>query len=127
MFGQVWRWAGSFRKTETKIGVPPHLIATRLRQVLSDVAYWREHQPSLQTKSRSGFITKVVSVHPFPNGNGRHSRLMADLFMQRASWPPFTWGRSSLSEPGEAGARYVHSLRAADEYDIAALLAFAHS
>lgn len=127
MFGRVWRWAGTFRTRETNIGVQPYLIGLRLRETLDYAKYWAEQRTFGTDEIAVRLHHRVVSVHPFPNGNGRHSRLMADLVAQQFGGRPFTWGGSSLSDPGETRALYMQALRSADAHDIAPLLAFARS
>jgi fido (protein-threonine AMPylation protein) len=68
-----------------------------------------------------------VAIHPFPNGNGRHARLMADLLIEKLGGEPFSWGGGSLADVGELRARYVAALQAADGHDIGPLIAFARS
>lgn len=73
------------------------------------------------------FHHRLVSIHPFANGNGRHARLMADLLMENMGEKPLTWGRTNLASAGEARARYIAALQAADRGDLKPLIAFAKS
>ncbi|WP_374566370.1 Fic family protein [Nitrosomonas sp.] len=73
------------------------------------------------------FSHRLVAIHPFPNGNGRVSRLIGDLLAQQLEQEPFTWGRANLVDAGETRARYIEALRAADNHDIRPLLLFARS
>jgi Fic-DOC domain mobile mystery protein B len=127
MLGRVWRWAGSFRTTERNIGVPPHQIRTELRKLLDDVRYWIDNATYEPDEIAVRFHHRLVWIHPFPNGNGRHARMAADLLAVALGRPRFTWGRSSLVEATETRNRYVAALRAADGHEIGPLLAFARS
>ncbi|MEZ5052482.1 MAG: mobile mystery protein B [Chitinophagales bacterium] len=128
MFGDVWSWAGSFRHTEKNIGIAPWLIPTELRKLLDDTKYWLAHGTYTPDEIAVRFKHRLVSIHCFPNGNGRHSRLMADILAEKLlQQQPFTWGASGLSAPGQARTAYLHALRAADKHDHALLLAFARS
>ena len=127
MFGDIWRWAGTFRTRQTNIGVRPHLIPAHLRTALDDVRYWIDHQSYDADEIAVRLHHRMVSVHPFPNGNGRHTRLMADLLVEQLGGQPFTWGRADLGEPSATRARYIASLRQADLHDIRPLLGFARS
>jgi len=127
MFGQVWRWAGGFRTSARNIGVAPFRIATDLRQLIDDTRYQVENHSFPPDALAVRFSHRLVFIHPFPNGNGRHSRLAGDLLAMQLKQPPFTWGRTRLDDPGETRARYVSALRAADQHDYAPLLAFARS
>lgn len=130
MYGDVWKWAGNTRKRETNIGVDWVCVPTELQMLCDDVvaqigdgtnlAY-----PAFELAVR--FHHRLVSVHPYPNGNGRHSRLAADLLADSLGAPPITWGSASLIGAGEVRARYLSALRKADGHDYGDLIAFAHS
>lgn len=91
MYKNVWKWAGNFRKTEKNIGVVAYQIPTALRQLLDDARYWYQHQIYAPDKLALRFKHRLVSIHCFPNGNGRHSRLMADIIIEKIfGLPVFT-------------------------------------
>lgn len=127
MFGKVWRWAGSTRNTERNIGVSPLHIGVELRTLLGDAAYWLDHATYPADEIALRFHHRLVFIHPFPNGNGRHARLAADLLAVNLGRPRFSWGGASLIEPAATRAAYIRALRAADGHDIGPLLAFARS
>lgn len=127
MFGRVWRWAGTFRQTERNVGVDPYRIATDLRQLLDDSRYWIEHGTYPPDEICARFHHRLVAIHPFPNGNGRHARLATDLLLDALGQPRFSWGRTNLVNPGETRQAYVAALRAADGRDIKPLLEFVRS
>lgn len=127
MFGKVWRWAGQYRMTARNIGIDAYRIAGELAQMLGDVRYWIDHGTYEPDEIAVRFHHRLVFIHPFPNGNGRHARLAADLFIVGLGASRFTWGRINLVDPAETRAAYVAGLRAADGHDIAPLLAFARS
>jgi Fic-DOC domain mobile mystery protein B len=98
MFNKVWRWAGVYRHTNKNIGIDHWLIETRLREALDNARYWVEHTSFAPDELAIRFHHALVFIHPFPNGNGRWSRLMADLLLTGLGEPRFTWaGRSLLS------------------------------
>jgi Fic-DOC domain mobile mystery protein B len=127
MFGRVWRWAGEFRLTERNIGVAPHRIGVDLRKLLDDCRYWIEHGTYPPDEIAARFHHRLVWIHPFPNGNGRHARLATDLLLARLGQPRFSWGRVSLVDAGETRLAYVAALRAADGHKIRPLLRFVRS
>jgi Fic-DOC domain mobile mystery protein B len=127
MFGEVWAWAGRFRLTERNIGIDPARIAVELRKLLDDARYWIANETFPPDEIAVRLHHRLVAVHPFPNGNGRTARLLADLLAVRLGREPFTWGRASLTDIGEARRAYIKALRAADDHDIRPLLAFARS
>ncbi|WP_333823940.1 mobile mystery protein B [Pinisolibacter sp.] len=127
MFGDVWRWAGQYRTTARNIGVDAYRIPTEVRQAADDARYWVEHQTFPPDEIAVRFSHRLVAIHPFPNGNGRFSRLVGDLLARQLGRPPFSWGRANLVDAGETRAHYVEALRAADAYDIQPLLLFARS
>jgi len=127
MLGKVWRWAGGFRATERNIGVEAYTIGPELRVMLDDVRYWIANATYEADEIAVRFHHRLVWIHPFPNGNGRHARMAADLLAVSLGRPRFTWGSASLIEPEDTRARYVAALKAADGYDLTQLLAFARS
>lgn len=127
MFGKVWRWAGTFRSTERNIGVDACRIGIELRTLLDDVRYWIEGQTYAPDEIAVRFHHRLVWIHPFANGNGRHARIAADLLAIALGRPRFAWGSASLVEAATTRAQYVAALKAADAHDIAPLLAFARS
>ncbi len=123
MFGHVWKWAGNFRKVETNIGVPWYTIPTELNVLLADVQYWINNQtfPPVETAIRFKF--RLVSIHCFPNGNGRHARLMADLMMQyQFGLPRFSWGAHTT---GDVRNLYLKAIQQAAGGNFAPLIDFA--
>lgn len=128
MFSEVWTWAGEFRRTNKNIGVDKFQIGIELRNLVDDCTYWIEHETHPPEEIALRFSHRLVQIHCFPNGNGRHSRLMADLLASKVlALPIFTWGSGFLSEQGAARSAYLHALRMADAGDVALLLAFARS
>jgi Fic-DOC domain mobile mystery protein B len=127
MFGRVWKWAGTFRQSEKNIGVDAYKIPIELRQLLDDCRYWTVHGTYKPDEIAARFHHRLVLIHSFRNGNGRHARTAADLLLVRLSRPRFTWGRASLVYVSETRETYVAALQAADHHDIAPLLAFVRS
>ncbi|HEX3985624.1 MAG TPA: mobile mystery protein B [Acidobacteriaceae bacterium] len=127
MFDQTWKWAGIYRTTEKNIGIAHVNIREALGALLGDARYWLEHQTFPPDEIAVRFHHRLVSIHPFANGNGRHSRLMADGLVRRLDRPLFTWGRADIMAQGDFRRRYIDALQVADRNDIAPLLAFARS
>ena len=127
MFGDVWRWAGRLRMSERNLGIVFHEIPVALRQLLDDTRAWIEYQTYPPDEIAVRFHHRLVLIHSFPNGNGRHARLMADLLVMRLGGERFSWGSANLQDAGTVRQRYIAALRAADDQDIGPLLAFARS
>lgn len=127
MLGEVWVWAGSTRRTDKNIGVDPVQIHIRLGALLRDARYWAEHGSFPADEIALRLHHGLVAIHPFPNGNGRLARLMADLLVAELGGEPFSWGGGTLRDVGALRAEYIAALRAADGHDFAPLLAFARS
>lgn len=127
MLGDVWRWAGHFRISEKNLGVPHREIPIALRQLLDDVRTWIEYGSYRPDEIAVRFHHRLVQIHPFPNGNGRHARLMADLLVMSMGEDRFSWGSTALQDPGDVRTHYIDALRAADNHDVSSLLTFARS
>jgi Fic-DOC domain mobile mystery protein B len=127
MFGDVWTWAGKYRTSDTNIGVSPELIPGAVRDVVLDTRAWIEYGTFEPDELAVRFHHRLVSVHPFPNGNGRHSRTAADLLIVRLAARRFSWGSGTTASTPDLRAAYMSALRAADEGDVAELVAFARS
>ena len=127
MLGEVWRWAGKFRTSERNLGVAYWEIPAAIHQLLGDAKAWIEYKTYPPDEIAVRFHHRLVQIHPFPNGNGRHSRLVADLLVMRLGRDRFSWGRESLRDAGAVRQRYISALQAADDYDLGPLLAFARA
>ena len=128
MLGIVWKWAGQFRKSETNIGIAWTKIPIELRGLIDDAKFWVEHQTYTSEEIAIRFKHRLVSIHCFPNGNGRHSRIMADLIASHVfGLEKFTWGHSGLVEPSAQRKAYLHALHLADRGDFSQLIQFAKS
>lgn len=127
MFGDVWRWAGTWRRHETNIGVPPNSIPVRVEALLQDAAFWIADTTFDSDELAVRFHHQLVFIHPFSNGNGRHTRLMADLVVEELGGRPFSWGARDLTSATQTRKSYIQALKEADAGDIRPLLAFARS
>jgi Fic-DOC domain mobile mystery protein B len=127
MLREVWRWAGRFRTSDRNLGIPWWEIPIALRLLLDDTRARIGYGTYPPDEIAVRFHHRLVQIHPFPNGNGRHSRLMADLLAMRLGRQRFSWGRESLRDAGTTRQLYIAALRAADNHDLAPLLAFARA
>jgi len=128
MYGDVWEWAGHFRNSDKNIGVEKYQIGIELRKLLDDCKYWIENGAYSPDEAAVRFKHRLVAIHCFSNGNGRHSRLMADIIIEKVfDEQVFTWGSESLSKQSGFRAIYLTALRKADHGEVDELLAFARS
>jgi Fic-DOC domain mobile mystery protein B len=127
MFDQTWKWAGLYRTTEKNIGIAHFQIRESLGALLGDARYWLEYQTFPPDEIAVRFHHRLVSIHPFANGNGRHARLMADVLARRQGNPVFTWGCADIVAQGDFRRIYIDALQAADNNNIGPLIAFARS
>lgn len=127
MLGDVWRWAGKFRTSQRNIGIDYWLVPSELRTLLADAKAWIEYQTFPPDEIAVRLHHRLVFIHPFPNGNGRHARLMADLLAMQLGGLRFSWGSRTLSDISAARRLYIQSLYAADRHNIVPLLAFARA
>jgi Fic-DOC domain mobile mystery protein B len=126
MYADVWAWAGEFRKTNKNIGVDKWQIPSDLKYLLDDAKYWHENNTYPPDEIAVRFKHRIVSIHCFPNGNGRHSRLMADIIIEKIyKQPVFSWGAANLSSEGDTRTAYLKAVKTADKGDYSLMLAFA--
>lgn len=126
MYGSVWKWAGEFRKTDKNIGIDKWQIPTALRALLDDTLYWYVNKTYSPDELTLRFKHRLVSIHCFSNGNGRHSRLMADIIIQKIfKLPVYTWG--STSDQTGSRSAYLKAIKIADNGNIEPLIDFARS
>jgi Fic-DOC domain mobile mystery protein B len=128
MYGRVWAWAGEFRKTNKNLGVDKWQIPSSLKALLDDASYWVVHETYPPDEIAVRFKHRVVSIHCFPNGNGRHSRLMADVIVDKIfRRPVFSWGANNLVKQSETRKNYLKAVKEADKNNFVELLSFARS
>jgi len=128
MYRNVWRWAGEYRKTNKNIGVDKLEIPVALRSLIDDASYWLEHNVYEPEEFAIRFKHRLVSIHCFPNGNGRHSRMIADIIVEKIfQQPVFSWGSRTLSYENESREKYLIAIRVADKGNFDLLLKFARS
>jgi Fic-DOC domain mobile mystery protein B len=128
MFGNVWRWAGTFRNSNKNIGVDKFEIPTQLRQLIDNTKYWVDNKTFSEDEIAIRFSHWLVQIHLFPNGNGRHSRLIADVLINKGfNRAEFTWGSTNLTTAGTTRTSYLTALRNADEGNFADIITFARS
>ena len=127
MFGDVWKWAGTYRNSERNIGVAPFQIPIKLMQLFDDVKFWIENKTYSNREIAVRLHHKLVQIHPFPNGNGRVSRLMADLVLEKLEGSKLYWGNTNLVNVSEIRSSYIAALRKADAGDYADLIEFTRS
>jgi Fic-DOC domain mobile mystery protein B len=127
MFDGTWKWAGEIRTRDKNIGVPHYKIRVCLRELLDDARYWRDNKTYSFEEFAMRFHHRLVQIHIFPNGNGRHARLAVDVIVRRSGKPDFTWGSVNLTNPGEARRNYLDAIHAADDGDYEPLVRFSRS
>ncbi len=124
MFGKTWKWAGQIRKSEKNIGSAPERIREHLKILIDDVKFWLINTTYSKDETCVRFHRRIVGIHLFPNGNGRHARFVTDLLAESLGIQPFTWGSKDLYNPGEARTQYINALKEADKNNYEPLLKF---
>lgn len=127
MFDQTWKWAGQIRQTNKNIGVPKEQVREQLQALCDDVSYQIDHDTYPLDELAVRFHHRLVFIHPFPNGNGRHGRLATDILVSRLGRPLLSWGGGSLDSEGPSRSEYIDALKAADRGDISRLLTYVRS
>jgi Fic-DOC domain mobile mystery protein B len=126
LFGEVWDWAGTFRRSGKNIGVDPVQIGVQLRQLMGDARYWADHGTYSPSEAAVRLHHRLTYIHPFPNGNGRHARIMADAALTHVyKAKPIDWaGGHDIQKMSARRTAYIAALKAADRGDMGPLLAF---
>lgn len=128
MFDDVWAWAGDFRKTDKNLGIDKWQIPMALKALCDDALFWVVSETYPPDEIAIRFKHRIVSIHCFPNGNGRHSRLMGDAIVDKIfKKPMFSWGASNLMQEGDTRRSYLQALKKADNSNYKPLLEFARS
>jgi Fic-DOC domain mobile mystery protein B len=128
MFNKTWEWAGTFRRSNKNIGCDWTMVAVGLNQLLGNAKYWVDEKTFSADELALRFHHALVWIHPFPNGNGRHSRMMADALLKQLGHKAFSWGGGgNLASASEVRARYLNALRAADKKNFTDLMLFVRS
>jgi Fic-DOC domain mobile mystery protein B len=127
MFGKTWRWAGHYRVTGRNIGVEAYRIRVEVVYAIDDAKFWVTNTTFPADEIAVRLSHRLVFIHPFPNGNGRFSRLVGDLMAMQLGRPPFSWGSQNLVDATAMRRAYIQALRAADAHDFSLLIAFARA
>lgn len=128
MYSDVWKWAGEFRKSEKNLGIKWTQIGVELKNLIDDTKYWIENKTYAPKEISIRFKHRIVAIHCFPNGNGRHSRLMADIIMESVFGKEiFSWHKSNMIKADETRINYITALRDADSGNINPLIKFAEN
>ncbi|HCP92212.1 MAG TPA: mobile mystery protein B [Spartobacteria bacterium] len=127
MFDDTWKRAGEIRTRDKNIGVPFYKIRVCLKELLDDARYWRDNRTYSFDEFAMRFHHRLVQIHLFPNGNGRHARLAVDVIARKSGQSDFSWGSVNLAKPGEARAAYLDAIHAADDGDYRPLVTFSRS
>ncbi len=128
MYGDVWKWAGEFRKTDKNIGIKWTQIGIELKNLIDDTKYWLENKSYSPEEIAIRFKHRIVAIHCFSNGNGRHSRMMADIIIESIFGKEiFSWHKSNMVRADETRKEYIKALREADNGNIKPLMKFAEN
>ena len=128
MFKDVWRWAGQFRVSNKNLGVDKHIITIEIKKLLDDCTYWIDKKTFNNEEIAIRLKHRLVYIHPFINGNGRHSRLITDVMMEKVfQESAFRWGSDDMIKGDEIRGQYLAALRKADAGDYQDLIIFAKS
>lgn len=119
MFGDVWEWAGKLRQCELSIGIKAYLISTELKKLVDDIEYWDKNKTFDTTEIATRIHHRAVQIHPFQNGNGRWSRMLANIYLRKKGLMPVRWQEDLLAKENPNRTEYIKALKKADngEYE----------
>lgn len=122
MFGNVWDWAGKFRHIELSIGIKAYQVPTALKDLADDIAFWDKNRTFTIYESATRIHHRAVQIHPFKNGNGRWSRMLANIYLRQNGYMPVKWQEELLSKENPKRNEYIKALKAADNGDYSTLI-----
>jgi Fic-DOC domain mobile mystery protein B len=122
MFGDVWDWAGKIRQVELSIGVKAYLVSTELKKLVDDLAFWEEHKSFDLVETSARLHHRAVQIHPFKNGNGRWSRMLANIYLKQHGLEPTKWNENLLAKENPHRDSYIEALKEADNGDYRVLI-----
>jgi len=122
MFGDVWEWAGKLRQCELSIGVKAYLVSTELKKLADDIAYWETHNTFDTTETAARLHHRAVQIHPFQNGNGRWSRMLANIYLRQSGEMPVKWQENALAKENPERNTYIRALKMADNGEYSPLI-----
>lgn len=126
MFGTIWEWAGKYRQTKTNLGVDPHLIQEQIKLLSEDFLYWNDTESTMSVIEIAARVQhRLTNIHPFTNGNGRHARLITDIFLHSRNHPIPQWPQIQLMAQGnKIREQYIMAMKKSDDGDITDLIQF---
>lgn len=124
MFKLIWDWAGIYYVGPLRnIGIRSQHIPTQVRELCADVLFWLTETTNLTFLEQSAYIHfRLAQIHPFPNGNGRHARLVADLYLHSLYGERPHWPENILVADSSPRKEYIESLKSADQGDYSPLI-----
>lgn len=122
MFGEVWDWAGKIRRVELSIGVKAYLVGTELKKLVDDLEFWEKNQSFDVVEIAARIHHRAVQIHPFLNGNGRWSRMLANIYLKQNGLQPTKWNENLLSKENLHRDDYIQALKKADNGDYGELV-----
>ena len=122
MFGNVWDWAGKFRSVELSIGIKAYQVPTALKVLADDIAYWDENKIFDIYEIATRIQHRAVQIHPYKNGNGRWSRMLANIYLRQNGSMPVKWQEDLLSKENPKRDEYIQALKDADNGDYSSLI-----
>lgn len=123
MFGDVWDWAGKLRKIELSIGIKAYLVPMELKKLCDDIAYWDKNKTFDIFETATRIHHRAVQIHPFANGNGRWSRMLANIYLRQNGKMPVRWQEDLLAKENPKRSEYIEALKKADNSEYKDLIA----
>lgn len=123
MFGDVWDWAGKLRTVELSIGIKAYLVATELKKLSGDIEFWSKNKTFDVYEMATRIHHRAVQIHPFKNGNGRWSRMLANIYLRQNGLMPVKWQEDLLASENPKRNNYIQALKKADNSDFTDLIA----
>jgi len=125
LFGDVWKWAGKYRTAEVNISKYRYYdVAPQLKNLFEDAKLWIQHGKMSWEEISEEMHKRLVTIHPFTNGNGQTTRIYVEYVQKRNNQGIPRWMASMSHSPAKRRDKYIQALRSADKGDFGPLIEF---
>ena len=115
LFGNVWNWAGEIRSHDLGNAdfLYPEKVRPALMQLIGDAEYWFKNDTYPKKETIARIHEKLLTIHPFANGNGRWSRILTEYICKQNKIDIPKWNLKSKDDPQKRRKEYIEAVELA--------------